>query len=414
MQPKHINNVSKNKTRETMKKFLSLFLVSYCLIVLLPAQETEHNLENKPAQVSLFYPIGTSSVYSQNYYYNFSLNILAGRTGGTDGFEVAGWVNINDKFMKGFQGAGIGNVCFGTGENFQGAGIFNFVLKDFSGFQGAGIVNTIGGKMEGAQMAGIGNFSQGLQGGQFAGIYNVSLGKVKGAQFAGIVNLASGESENYQFAGIANASNKITGIQAAGIINIADKVNGAQIAGIANIADNVKGTQIAGILNICDSIDGVPIALVSYVRKNGYKKIEASTSEVNQVNATVKTGVRRFYTLFTVGYSPSNTNFNTSFGAGIGTSVLLKNKYVAIDFELRTSQFSKDFKIDNTLLNNSLIIDYSLILFKRIEVFAGPTFNILYTEKPLDATYIAPSWARAYKYNNKIWGWVGFHAGLRL
>lgn len=412
-----------------MKKYLSLFILLYSLIVLLPAQEIEHDLINKPAQVTFFYPLGTNSVNSHKYYYNFSLNLLAGRTGGIEGFEAAGWVNINDKFMKGFQAAGIGNVCLGTGEVFQGAGIFNFVLKDYKGFQGAGIVNTTGGKMEGAQMAGIGNFSQGLQGAQFAGIYNVSWEKVKGVQFAGIVNLAGGESENIQGAGIINISDKIIGAQiagignvsirnqgaqVAGIFNAADEIDGAQIGGIVNIADNVKGIQLAGILNICDSIDGVPIALVSYVHKNGYKKIEASTNEVNLINGTVKTGVRKFYTLFTVGYNPSNSDFNTSFGAGIGTSVLLKNQRSAIDIELRTSQFSRDFKIYNTLINNSLVLDYSLILFRRIELFAGPTFNILYADKPLEATYIVPSWARAYKNNNKLWGWVGFHAGLRL
>lgn len=413
-----------------MKRFCTTLVIICYLIVLLPAQEEEkEDLTQKPAQITFFYPLGTNTINSHKHFYNLSLNILVGRTGATDGFEAAGWVNINDKFIRGFQGAGIGNACFGNGEAFQGAGIFNFVLKDFKGFQGAGIVNTTGGKVEGAQISGIGNFSQGLKGAQFAGIYNVSWDTVTGAQFAGIVNLATGTSENFQGAGIVNVSDKNQGAQMAGvgnlavrnkgaqiagIFNAADNIEGAQIAGIVNVADNVEGVQLAGILNICDSIDGVPIALVSYVHKNGYRKIEASTSEMNLVSGTFKTGVREFYTLFTVGYNPSNEHYNTSFGAGIGTSILLKKQKSAIDIELRTSQYSKDFRIYNTLLNNSLVIDYSVIILNRVEMFAGPTFNILYANEPLEATYIVPSWARAYKNNNKLWGWIGFHAGLRL
>ena len=412
-----------------MKKFLFIILIIICVIANLLAQDDENSLTYQPAQVTFFYPIGIFGIHSQDFRYNFSLNILAGRTGGAEGFEAAGLVNVNDNFIKGFQAAGIGNLCRGNGDAFQTAGIFNLVRHDFTGFQSAGIVNANGGKTQAAQFAGIGNFTNGLQGAQFGGIINISSAASNGAQFAGIVNTTIGNSNCFQVGGIANIAEKIKGgqvagignaalavdgIQIGGIFNASTSVDGGQIAGIVNLAVHVKGTQIAGVLNICDSIDGVPIALVSIVRKNGYRKFELSYNEFTWLNATFKTGVRKFYTLFTLGYNPENEQYNISYGFGIGTSLLLKNQHSTIDIELRSSQLSDNFTTDKLLINNTLIADYALILFKRVEIFAGPSINILVADNSLMAVKVAPGWAMAYKYDNKIWGWVGFHAGLRF
>ena len=85
-----------------MKKFLFILVIANYLIVISSAQEAEEELINSPAQVTFFYPLGTNSIHTHKYYYDISLNILAGRTGGVNGFELAGWVNLNDKFISFF------------------------------------------------------------------------------------------------------------------------------------------------------------------------------------------------------------------------------------------------------------------------------------------------------------------------
>jgi hypothetical protein len=381
-----------------MKYFLLVFITGILVPINLSAQENSEDLEKFPAQITFFYPIGTNGFHSHKYIYKLSLNVLAGRTGAVDGFEAAGWINLNDKYFKGFQAAGIGNINGGYGYGFQGAGIFNLIAHDFTGFQGSGIINLNGGYSKAIQAAGIGNLSMGIEGAQFAGILNVSGDIVDGAQAAGIVN----------------ATTEIKGAQLAGIANAAVNVKGAQISGIVNVAKNVEGIQLAGIVNICDSIDGVPLALLSYVRKNGYRVIEVSTTENAIAQASFKSGIRRLYTIFTVAYYDKNPNYNIGYGFGVGSGFVLANNKSAIDIELRTTQVTQNFETRETLLINSANVDYSIILFNRMELFGGPTCNLLVASNSLSAAQIAPKWARAYKYDNRIWGWFGFHAGLRF
>jgi hypothetical protein len=412
-----------------MKRVLFAILILICIIANLLAQESDTTLKMQPAQITLVYPLGIFGVDAQNYAYSFSLNILAGRTGGTEGFEAGSLININDRFIKGCQVAGIGNLSFGTGEAFQAAGIFNLVKKDFTGFQGAGMINSTFGFSRAAQMAGIANYSNGVEGGQFAGMVNVSIDSVKGAQFAGIVNATTGYTEGCQGAGICNISEDVkgtqlagianvalnaTGTQISGILNAAAKIQGLQLAGLINVAVAVEGVQLAGILNVCDSIDGVPFALFSFVRKNGYRCLEISSNEMCFINGTFKTGVNAFYTLFTIGSNPSEDAYNVSYGFGIGSSLKIKNTASSIDIELRCSQLTNDFETNSMLLHNSLIFDYSYEIVKHFTVFAGPTLNLLVADDPLEGIQAAPEWAMAYKYDNRLWGWLGFHAGLRF
>lgn len=381
-----------------MKFFLLILIPGLLISGNLWGQDEKDDLEHFPAQISFFYPLGTHGLQTHHYVYKLSLNILAGRTGAVDGFEAAGWVNLNDRYFNGVQLAGIGNIAGGHGNGLQSAGIFNIVGHEFTGFQNAGIINLNGGYSKAIQSAGIGNFSMGIEGAQLGGILNVSGGKVRGVQAAGIVNAAT----------------EIKGAQLAGIANAAVDVKGAQISGIVNVAKNVKGLQLAGIVNICDSIDGVPLALFSYVRKNGYRVFEVSTTENKIAQVSYKTGVRRLYTLFSLSYYDKNPYYNIGYGMGIGSGFVLSNNKSAIDIELRSTHITRNFEMRETLILNSVIVDYSILVFNRIELFAGPAYHLLVASNSLSAARIAPEWARAYKYDNRIWGWFGFHAGLRF
>ena len=381
-----------------MKNFLLVAIIFLIATVYLSAQSDSPDLKKFPAQVSFIYPMGSHGINSGDYEYLFSLNALSGRTGAVDGVEIAGLTNLNHQDLKGFQIGGIGNIVGGNVDGFQVGGIFNLVGHDFTGFQVGGIISINGGYTRAGQISGIGGVANGVYGAQISGIVSISSDSVTGLQIGGITNGAS----------------SVNGVQIAGISNAARDVDGLQLAGIVNIAENVTGAQIAGILNICDSIDGIPIALFSFIRKNGYRKLEISTSEFEWAKITYKTGVRKFYTMFSLGYQGDSPAYNITFGTGVGTSFLLKNQKSAIDIEWRLNQVTKNFRIKETLMLNTWSIDYAAILFNRIELFAGPTANMIIASSSLSAANVSPKWARAYEYDNRLWGWLGFHAGLRF
>ena len=95
-----------------------------------------------------------------------------------------------------------------------------------------------------------------------------------------------------------------TGWQFSGFTNITvGRVDGWQLSGFLNYADEVvRGHQIA-LINIAQNSRATPFGLLSYVHQNGYRRLELSTDEVNTTNLTFRTGVQRFYNIFTAGTS---------------------------------------------------------------------------------------------------------------
>ena len=115
---------------------------------------------------------GIVSVYAQEAdtaINKVSLNLLAGVSAGTQGFEfgglvnvdlgnvrgaqIAGLVNTNTGNIKGFQLAGLANTVTGSANGFQAAGIYNFVKESSNGFQLAGITNV---NLQKSRVVGIG------------------------------------------------------------------------------------------------------------------------------------------------------------------------------------------------------------------------------------------------------------------
>ncbi|MBK8505609.1 MAG: hypothetical protein IPL46_27465 [Saprospiraceae bacterium] len=100
---------------------------------------------------------------------HFSLNIIAGHTGGVEGLELGGFVNT--------------------------------VKKDVQGVQLAGFANFIGGNVEGIQLSGFTNFNKGIMRGlQIGGFSNINV-QADAVQLAGAFNLNRRISRGYQVAG---------------------------------------------------------------------------------------------------------------------------------------------------------------------------------------------------------------------
>jgi hypothetical protein len=350
-------------------------------------------------QFSLVPFVGTNHKLSGNVVNDYSLNLVGGYAKGVKRGELGGVFNIVRDDVTGVQVAGVFNTVGGkfTGVQFAGAanvnydttaaiqfagganvnwnsvsrasiaGLLNFTRRTSKGFHLAGISNFTIGKQKGAHVAGIMNFSTSDAGKlQLASVLNFSAGNVSGLQFAGIMNFAAKDVRGSQIAGILNfAGKRVAGSQTAGILNFATRVNGGQLA----------------LVNVADTVRGIPIGLFSFVMK-GYHKIEFSADEIFHTNVAFRTGVRKFYNIFTVGAKP-NTFKNDStfwtFGYGIGKAPKIV-KWLSLNLDLTSNQIVHQKTITSLQLLNKFYTGFDVHLTKHVSIAFGVTLNGYVTE----------------------------------
>jgi hypothetical protein len=383
-----------------MKKIVPILLISFLAIQSLHAQEDSTKYERRPFQFTfLFPPLSTNGAKNAQIVNDVSLNLFLGVSGGVEVFEAATFINIDQYYMHGAQLAGFGNAVGGSVSGAQVAGFFNVAGTEVKGAQVAGFVNVAGDSLEGFQGA---------------GFINVANKAKKGVQVAGFGNVA-GEGK--------------TQFQGAGFFNVAEEVQGAQVAGFINVAGNVKGLQLAGFLNICDSIDGVPLALISVVKKNGYRKIGFTASEVQYANLSYKMGVKQLYTIYSFG-KPMGPGSRWMFGGGFGTEFDLSEKMVlniegTVHQELWIgSTASPHFlHIDRLNLYNSLKFLFGWNMDDKVAIHIGPTFNVSVADSNPDMGQMAWNEIPPYSFYNRtknnyeqtnIQMWVGLQGSIHF
>lgn len=307
--------------------------------------------ERHTAQVSLVPPLSSNWLTNSRSVNTMSVNLLVGYAAGVDGVEVGGLINI--------------------------------VRDSVRGAQAAGLINAAGGSLDGVQLAGIANLTGGpSQGWQNAGLVNVA------GHRHGPDGTATAEPL-WQMAGLLNsAPGGIRGAQMAGLINLAGKVQGAQIAGLLNNGGKVKGLQLAGLLNVADTVDGVSFAPLNFVR-HGYHVLELATNNTWPLNLTLKLGGSPiFYTYFTGALLPSSDSSRRwGFGYGVG-SELGAYKRFSVSIDAQAMQINEDdgsWETWGSVLNmqNQLRIQagWAFGRKRKIRLMAGPTLNMLFTER---------------------------------
>ena len=383
-----------------MKKIVPILLISILAIQSLHAQGDSTAYERRPFQFTfLFPPLSTNGAKNAQIVNDVSLNLFLGVSGGVEVFEAATFINIDQYYMNGAQLAGFGNTVGGSVSGAQVAGFFNVAGTEVKGAQVAGFVNVAGDSLDGFQGA---------------GFINVAGAAKKGVQAAGFGNVA-GEGK--------------TQFQGAGFFNVAEEVQGAQVAGFINVAGNVKGMQLAGFLNICDSIDGVPLALISVVKKNGYRKIGFTASEVQYANLSYKMGVKQLYTIYSFG-KPMGPGSRWMFGGGFGTEFDLSEKMVfniegTVHQELWIgSTASPSFLyIDRLNLYNSLKFLFGWNMDEKVDIHIGPTFNVSVAHTNPDVGQMAWNEIPPYSFYNhtndnyeqtNVQMWVGLQGSIHF
>lgn len=366
---------------------------------------------HKKGQISFLPKWGSNLKMSGLVTNNFSLNILVGYASGVNVIEVGGLFNIIREDVKGVQVGGAGNLVGGDTRGFQMGGVFNHNRGSLVGFQVAGVNNMLVDSLKGVQLAGVSNILKGeMKGAQISGVNNLTTRNVDGLQFAGLTNIALMNVEKVQIAGLFNKGVNVSGVQFAGLVNIASEdiqglqlsafvnkarnvnavqfagfvniskgtVSGMQISGILNSAKTVKSSQI-GLFNFADSASGTPVGLLSYVRK-GYRAIELSSNELMPVNLSVKTGVKRFYNIFSGSYGSWKGERQWAFGYGFGfKSAVSENTFFNVEYTAHWVNESSRFQKDLSLLNK-LNINWVYRSSGGMAFSIGPVVNIWLSE----------------------------------
>jgi len=332
-----------------------------------------------------------------------SFNIIGGCVKEVRGFELGSVFNIERENAGKCQLAGVSNLVGGTFRGLQMAGVLNTVRGDAGDIQMAGVSNVVGGSFHGLQMAGVSNLSKSLNGLQASGVVNASK-TTTGLQIAGVVNL-SGQTK---------------GTQIAGVVNCSKEVDGFQLSGCANVTSYFKGVQLS-VFNFADSCDGVPIGILSFVRKNGYHKIELSGDEIFYTNLALRTGITRFHTMIMAGIKPDN--FETplwAFGYGAGTTLGPQGK-MNYDLELSTQHISKDRFNDYTSELCKLYVGIDKKIFGKTSIAVGVTYNFYITDTHSpeylgSLSKIAPYYMTNNAFHNgiNIKTWLGGKIAIRF
>lgn len=368
-----------------------------------PGENTDTHPEIRPFQLSLVPFVGTEGTYAAENIYKVSLNIFGGFTGGVDGVELGGFLNINQFSMTGLQLSGFGNVVNGPVRGLQAAGFINVNNGLTQGLQGAGFGNVVNGNARSLQGSGFGN---------------VITGNMKGIQVAGFGNVTAGRMEGIQAAGFGNVTGgMIAGIQVAGFGNIANEIEGIQMAGFLNVAKKVTGLQL-GFINVADTVDGLPIGFLSIVR-HGYRKLELTAGDAMNLSIGFKIGVRRFYNIFSLGTQFTGVDHVYAWGYGIGSEFNMPDNRF-LNAEILSHRFMEEGWWDHQPMNmlHQARVTYARPLNERWQIFAGPSLNFHMVRNTENGNFIdglAPYELFSFRVrdtNTRVW--LGINAGIRF
>jgi hypothetical protein len=251
--------------------------------------------------------------------------------------------------MKGMQIGGLFNAAADV-KGLQIGGLVN-AANDMEGLQIGGLIN-VADDVKGLQIGGLFNATDDMQGMQISGLFN-AVDDMTGVQIGGLFNVAD-NMMGLQLGGLFNTAYNMQGVQIGGLFNVAGYANGLQIGGICNRSNTLRGVQI-GLISINDTIEkGFPLSFVNIVKRGFYREWELSFSDYTNVALSYKMGMKRFYTIYSVGANFIEDNlWSVGFGFGNRTSLgskfdfrpeLISYNYYPLNFKNIQSVFATHLK----------------------------------------------------------------------
>jgi len=163
-------------------------------------------------------------------------------------------------------------------------------------------------------------------------------------------------------------TNTFAPVQAAGLWNFAQQSN-CQIAGVINVTK--KGKFQIGLVNVRDTADGLSLGLINIVKQGGVMEAGIESDEFVHTALTLRTGVKRLYTIVSVGYNYTDCFWSLS--SGFGTSLKLA-KNLNMNFELTYTTLNDNILGQYSLTQISPVINYRFA--KHFKVYIGPSLNL--------------------------------------
>ncbi|MGL1886818.1 MAG: carboxypeptidase-like regulatory domain-containing protein [Reichenbachiella sp.] len=379
------------------------------------------NVQERYFQFSLIPAVGTNMTMGGQVKHELSLNLLAGYSYGLNGFELGGLYNIDRHNVKGFQVGGVGNTVGGKVKGLQIGGVLNTNRGYTSGVQIGGALNVVTNDMKGVQIAGFANTAKSFNGTQIGGFSCVATEDFKGLQLSGFNNHTR-TLNGMQLSGFINTAVEMKGFQLSGAINTANEADGLQMSGFINIAKNLKGTQLS-IFNYADTVTtGIPIGLISIVKKNGYFEAALENGDVIDLEASLRTGLKKFYNIISVGTQINSQNL-WSYGFGFGSQIpIYKKAFTSIELRSHYLSSYEDESTNDAFFN--LLTRFQITggyqFFNHLSITAGPVLNIYVSNETSEGSGVY-----GYDIANKpfydtieegtsIQMWVGFTSSIRF
>lgn len=413
-------NTAKEQLQITQRRLTDWFITTKQNIHLDNVRDTLY----RPAQISFLPFIGTNHYLSGNVINNVSINIIGGYSLGVRSLEIGGFFNVVRGKVYGIQASGFANLVGQDVKGVQMAGFGSINGRNFYGVQASGFGNLNGGSTGGIQMAGFGNASlKNFSGIQAAGFGNFVLEDTHASiQTAGFGNATMGSTNGLQVAGFGNFTGKnLKGIQIAGTVNVVGgTMSGLQIS-VFNFAQKARSGYQIGLFNFAkESENSIPIGLLSFAGKGGYRRLEMAADEVNWVNLTFKTGVKRFYNILTAGYNfglADKPDF--SLGYGLGTAWKL-NRTFWLNFDVVSSHIQQNGNYWNLRQHSKASLGLEIHATRHIALFVSPTLNFLASkDEGIDLGKLnnwKVSEKQGYYFGQRatLTSWVGVQGGIRI
>lgn len=366
-----------------MKKIKSQIITTLFAFILLTnavAQESTDHI--KPAQITFFSPLGTNGQASAKTMNHFSLNMLYGTSAGVFGCELGGLVNVTNGPVSGLQMAGLGNFTSGEIVGAQLSGLINTNSSSLRGLQMAGLINTIKSNNENSDR----------------------IASSSGAQFSGLINIHEPAMKGFQMAGLANIQQ--------------GDFNGVQMSGLLNKANNISGVQF-GIINIADTVKkGIPIGLLNFI-KDGYMAVEVESNESFYSNINFKTGISRFYSIWSLSYEEQNGRNYWATGFGFGGLMPVSHR-MAVNIDAISYQVNEDeWWTDELNSLNKLKVNASYQLMPNLAIYGGMSVNVFVTqlkdhENDQSRFKFPDTFYKDQSGKTDVYIYPGFNAGLRF
>ncbi|HEX2629578.1 MAG TPA: hypothetical protein VHM26_11210, partial [Chitinophagaceae bacterium] len=129
-----------------------------------------------------------------------------------------------------------------------------------------------------------------------------------------------------------------------------------------------------------------------------------------------KTGNSKLYSILQVGMNTNDSSKVYAFGYGLGSELPLnKKKSLALNPELVTVNLYRGSWDYHNILTK-LQVNLTFNLGKYISFFAGPSFNVFFTDQTTAVSgyksTIPPSSYKTIDFSNKVKGWFAWNAGI--